>query len=334
MLIPVILFCDLGNVYIQLMIVSSVWLGLLGFADDYIKVFRKHKEGLKGRFKIIGQVGLGIIVGTVMCFSRDIVIIEKSQPKAAVVNVRADNTDTATEEGYTVTAYPGNEPQKTTKTTTPLREEQRVRLPLARSDRQAVGRCTDMAHLHSDSHLHHHGGLQRRQSDRRARRARNGGIGRHHRHHGCLRLPLGQYHLLRLLEHHVHTRSGRTDGLRRRTRGSTHRIPVVQLLSGTGVHGRYRQPGTRRHHRRLRAARPQGTPAAAAVRHLPRGGGLDHGAGLLLPVHQTPLRRRQALLPDGAAAPPLPEKRDSRKQNRRAFLDSPDTARSHDAGNP
>ena len=120
MLIPVILFCDLGNVYIQLMIVSSVWLGLLGFADDYIKVFRKHKEGLKGRFKIIGQVGLGIIVGTVMCFSRDIVIIEKSQPKAAVVNVRADNTDTATEEGYTVTAYPGNEPQKTTKTTIPF----------------------------------------------------------------------------------------------------------------------------------------------------------------------------------------------------------------------
>ena len=120
MLIPVILFCDLGNVYIQLMIVSSVWLGLLGFADDYIKVFRKHKEGLKGRFKIIGQVGLGIIVGTVMCFSRDIVIIEKSQPKATVVNVRADNTDTATEEGYTVTAYPGNEPQKTTKTTIPF----------------------------------------------------------------------------------------------------------------------------------------------------------------------------------------------------------------------
>ena len=50
---------------------------------------RQHKEGLKGRFKIIGQVGLGIIVGTVMCFSRDIVIIEKAQPKAAVVNVRS-----------------------------------------------------------------------------------------------------------------------------------------------------------------------------------------------------------------------------------------------------
>ena len=83
MLIPVMLFCDLGNVYVQLMIVSSVWLGLLGFADDYIKVFRKHKEGLKGKFKIVGQVGLGIIVGTTMCFSNDIVIVEKAHSQTA-----------------------------------------------------------------------------------------------------------------------------------------------------------------------------------------------------------------------------------------------------------
>ena len=78
MLIPVLLFCNLSNIYVQLMIVSSVWLGAIGFTDDYIKVFRKNKEGLKGRSKIIGQVGLGIIVGTVMCCSRDIVIVEKS----------------------------------------------------------------------------------------------------------------------------------------------------------------------------------------------------------------------------------------------------------------
>ena len=62
-LIPVLLFARLDNVYIQLMIISTIWLGLIGFADDYIKVFRKHKEGLKGRFKVIGQVGLGLIVG-------------------------------------------------------------------------------------------------------------------------------------------------------------------------------------------------------------------------------------------------------------------------------
>lgn len=82
MLIPVVLFCDLGNIYVQLMIFSSLWLGFIGFADDYIKVFRKHKDGLKGKFKIIGQVGLGVIVGTVMCCSRDIVIVEKTQPKS------------------------------------------------------------------------------------------------------------------------------------------------------------------------------------------------------------------------------------------------------------
>lgn len=85
MLIPVLLFCDLGNVYVQLMIISSIWLGFIGFADDYIKVFRKHKEGLKGKFKIVGQVGLGIIVGTIMCCHEDIVIVEKAQPGAAAV---------------------------------------------------------------------------------------------------------------------------------------------------------------------------------------------------------------------------------------------------------
>ena len=61
-LVPVLLFGRLDNIYIQLMIVSTVWLGLLGFLDDYIKVFRHNKEGLKGKFKIVGQVGIGIIV--------------------------------------------------------------------------------------------------------------------------------------------------------------------------------------------------------------------------------------------------------------------------------
>lgn len=77
-LVPVLLFGRLDNVYIQLLLVSTVWLGLIGFLDDYIKVFRHHKEGLKGRFKIVGQVGLGIIVGTTMYFSPDIVVREKT----------------------------------------------------------------------------------------------------------------------------------------------------------------------------------------------------------------------------------------------------------------
>ena len=76
-LVPVVLFARLDNVYIQLMIVSTIWLGLIGFLDDYIKVFRKHKEGLKGRFKVIGQVGLGQIVGVTLYVSDDVLIREK-----------------------------------------------------------------------------------------------------------------------------------------------------------------------------------------------------------------------------------------------------------------
>ena len=76
-LIPVLLFGDLTNVYTQLMLITTVWLGLIGGLDDYIKVFRHKKEGLNGRFKVFGQVGLGIIVGTTMWLSGDVVMHEK-----------------------------------------------------------------------------------------------------------------------------------------------------------------------------------------------------------------------------------------------------------------
>ena len=79
-MIPTLLFAKLDNIYIQIMLVSTVWLGGIGFLDDYIKVFRKDKEGLAGKFKILGQVGLGLIVGLVMVFHSDIVVKEKSVP--------------------------------------------------------------------------------------------------------------------------------------------------------------------------------------------------------------------------------------------------------------
>jgi len=73
-LLPVLLLARLDNVYILLMLIATIWLGTLGFADDYIKVFRKDKDGLRGWFKIIAQVGLGLIVGGVLFFSPDVVI--------------------------------------------------------------------------------------------------------------------------------------------------------------------------------------------------------------------------------------------------------------------
>lgn len=72
-LIPTLLFARIGNVYIILMLVSTVWLGLVGFLDDYIKVFRKNKEGLAGKFKIMGQIVLGIIIGLTMYYNQHVV---------------------------------------------------------------------------------------------------------------------------------------------------------------------------------------------------------------------------------------------------------------------
>jgi phospho-N-acetylmuramoyl-pentapeptide-transferase len=71
-LIPTLLFAKLHNVYVITMILATVWLGAIGFIDDYIKVFKKNKEGLKGRFKVVGQIGVGIIVGSIMYFHPDV----------------------------------------------------------------------------------------------------------------------------------------------------------------------------------------------------------------------------------------------------------------------
>ncbi|HRH01564.1 MAG TPA: phospho-N-acetylmuramoyl-pentapeptide-transferase [Bacteroidia bacterium] len=76
-LIPTLLFAKLHNVYIILMLCTTIWLGTIGFLDDYIKVFKKDKEGLKGKFKVIGQIGLGLIVGITLYFNSNVVIKEK-----------------------------------------------------------------------------------------------------------------------------------------------------------------------------------------------------------------------------------------------------------------
>jgi phospho-N-acetylmuramoyl-pentapeptide-transferase len=73
-LIPVFLFAKLQNIYIVLLIVTTLWMGIIGFIDDYIKIFKKDKEGLKGIFKVFGQVGLGLIVGSVLYFNPDVTI--------------------------------------------------------------------------------------------------------------------------------------------------------------------------------------------------------------------------------------------------------------------
>jgi phospho-N-acetylmuramoyl-pentapeptide-transferase len=80
-LVPTLLFARLDNIYVILLIVATIWLGLIGFLDDYIKVFKKDKEGLAGRFKIVGQVGLGLIVGLTLYFN-DAVVVREVQPES------------------------------------------------------------------------------------------------------------------------------------------------------------------------------------------------------------------------------------------------------------
>ena len=80
-LFPTLLLCNLTNIYVQIMLLTTIWLGAIGFIDDYIKVFKKNKAGLSGKFKIFGQVTLALIVGLVIVFNNDITIKEKQRVK-------------------------------------------------------------------------------------------------------------------------------------------------------------------------------------------------------------------------------------------------------------
>ena len=108
-LIPVVLLAKLDNIYIILLLITTLWMGVIGFIDDYIKKFKNDKEGLKGRFKVLGQIGLGIIVGTTLYFHDDVTIKEKIPANMQV--------EIATSQQSTIQFYPET---KSTKTTIPF----------------------------------------------------------------------------------------------------------------------------------------------------------------------------------------------------------------------
>ncbi len=108
-LIPVFLFAKLDNIYIIILIVTMIWMGAIGFADDYIKVFKKNKDGLKGRFKIVGQVSLGIFVGLMLYFNPDVVVKEKLQHGEVVIS-----------QEVTISSNRFSDAEKSTKTTIPF----------------------------------------------------------------------------------------------------------------------------------------------------------------------------------------------------------------------
>lgn len=105
-LIPVLLLTKLNNIYIILLIITTIWMGIIGFIDDYIKIFKKDKEGLKGIFKVFGQVGLGIIVGSVLYLHPDVTIREENNFKAPIIQVENTIQQTPIEEKSTATTIP------------------------------------------------------------------------------------------------------------------------------------------------------------------------------------------------------------------------------------
>lgn len=114
LLIPAVLLGDLTNIYVQLMILAAVWLGIIGFLDDYIKVFKKNKEGLQGKFKIFGQVGLGLIVGLSLYLSDQAVVRVPSSN-----SVKEAHAEVITQEGFTDKVEYFKD-EKSTKTTIPF----------------------------------------------------------------------------------------------------------------------------------------------------------------------------------------------------------------------
>src|SRR5690554_1283117 len=109
-LVPVLLLANLTNIYVILLVVTTLWMGVIGFLDDYIKTFKKSKEGLKGRFKVVGQVGLGLIVGATLFFHPEITIKENPvapQNRSAVELVSSsEEVGVAQEERSTKTTIP------------------------------------------------------------------------------------------------------------------------------------------------------------------------------------------------------------------------------------
>lgn len=105
-LIPVFLLAKLDNIYIVLLIVTTLWMGTIGFIDDYIKIFKKDKEGLKGKFKVIGQVGLGLIVGSVLYFHPGVTVRKDTQRTNIIAESNQTMVQAAVEEKSTATTIP------------------------------------------------------------------------------------------------------------------------------------------------------------------------------------------------------------------------------------
>ena len=279
----VLLFCDLTNIYVQLMLLSAVWCGALGFADDYIKVFRHNKEGLSEKKKLIGQIVLGFIIGIAVWQSKDIVVREKVRDESVQIVEQGDTRTVNTETLVTDSVYKEENVVKSTKTTIPFVKNHEFDYRWLSPFKGTWGwyakwaiyvlmivlvitACSNGTNLTD----------------------------------GLDGLAAGTSAI------HVPPGHRRNRDLLLRLRRRADRLPLVQLLPGPGIHGRHRQPRHRRDHRRRRRPHPQGTPPAPALRDLLRREPVRAPAAGIFQIYQKEIRPGTADLEHDPDPPPLP----------------------------
>ena len=120
LVVSVLLVCDLTNIYVLMLLLTTLWCGAIGFADDYIKVFKHNKEGLSERTKLLGQVALGFAIGLTVCFSPDIVVRENIQEASDIVTAERSELNVNSERLVTSTTWHKEDVVKSTKTTIPF----------------------------------------------------------------------------------------------------------------------------------------------------------------------------------------------------------------------
>ena len=325
-LVPILLFGRLDNIYIQLMIVSTVWLGLIGGLDDYIKVFRHNKEGLKGRFKIVGQVGLGIIVGTTMWLSPQIIVREKVTQPVQTVYL---NPDGSVIESVQRNVVLSSESTKTTKTTIPFVKDNEFDYGwLTGEDSATTWLLYVLVAIFVVTAVSNGANL----TDGLDGLATGVSV--------PIVAVLGV--LAYLSGHIVYADylnimyipdSGELVVFAAAFAGALvgflwyNSFPAQIFMGDTGslsIGGIIAV---------FALLHPQGTAAAAAVRRVPGREFLGDDAGRLLQIHQTQIRRRAAPVADGPRTPSFPEKRAVRNQDRAPLLDHLAAAGRHHPGN-
>ena len=221
-LIPCLLLGKLNNIYMILMLITTVWLGSLGFADDYIKIFKKDKEGLHGKFKIIGQVGLGLIVGLTLYLSPQVVIRE---------NIEVENP------GQGIEVVHAAKEIKATQTTIPFFKSNNLDyadlVSFMGEHAQTAGWILFVFVTIFVVTAVSNGVEPERRHGRHGSRQL-----RHYRSDaGYTGIRIQPHRICRLSEYHVYPRIGRTGNLHLRLHRCDDRLPLVQRLSGTSIHG-------------------------------------------------------------------------------------------------